>query len=808
MEQPPTKESRVPVNLRIKFRSETIEQFVERYAVDVSRGGIFIRTREPLAVGTQLKFDFQLQDTTPLMAGEGTVVWIREHDPNRAGVTPGMGVRFDKLSAASQPVLDRILADKARREPSGPSAAAAAAASASATSSGKSGVGPLPARRPSSTFSALDSSGLGVPGGTQPGIGSAPTPTGGGAAVVGSQTGATLPFGSVPAAVAGMAPAPSSKPPVTGAPAGAGSGMRAMPVPPAGVAAGSSGGSGARLLPTPPLSPLAPLGGKGLSAPAAGASVTSGAENQSALGRLATGPNLSAFAPVAPRSKSPVPLPPKTGSATDTSGPMAAGSGEVAVPTPVEDSERTQIADSAPDFANGDGNNEPTHVGGQSAIGIADVVAGRAPTITATSRRSLTPSPELKRSLDAGVGSGAVPLPGAPAAGADSIAAANRTTSPDGSIKSDGRSDGGNAAEGSAAPVAGRLSAASLPAVGPSSEAPTSGGIPTPVDTDLARTVPASERMSAITSAMRSTTPPATPRVVEKRRPVAAIIVGILVGVAAAAALAFKLTSGGGGAVTPAPSASSTPAPAVTPPAPTPAPANPEATAAAPGTPAPSGATPAGKPGQANPATAPGEAPATAAKAAEAKPSEAPAAEAKPAEPKPAEPAPAVAEATKPGRKPRLIARKKGAAQSRAEAALEAAAAVGGADEAAAPAAVAAPEGPAGNVARVISLPTGAEVLIDGQSVGKTPFMGKDIDPAAPHALTVRKDGFETYEHMVSSSDWLKGKGAGQTLKVVVKLRKTKSAGETESGGDKKTEKAGEPTEPGKAEAPAAGETP
>src|SRR5215470_11982970 len=119
MEQPPSKETRVPVNLRIKFRSETIEQFVERYAVDVSRGGIFMRTREPLAVGTQLKFDFQLQDTSPLMAGEGTVVWIREHDPSRAGVTPGMGVRFDKLTPASQPVLDKILADKTTREQSG-----------------------------------------------------------------------------------------------------------------------------------------------------------------------------------------------------------------------------------------------------------------------------------------------------------------------------------------------------------------------------------------------------------------------------------------------------------------------------------------------------------------------------------------------------------------------------------------------------------------------------------------------------------------------------------------------------------------
>src|SRR3954470_18284347 len=116
MAEPIDKDTRGPVNLRIKFRSANLEQFIERYAVDVSRGGIFIRTREPLAVGTQLKFDFQLQDAAPLLAGEGTVVWIREHDPARAGVTPGMGVRFDKLTPASQPVLEKILAEKAARD--------------------------------------------------------------------------------------------------------------------------------------------------------------------------------------------------------------------------------------------------------------------------------------------------------------------------------------------------------------------------------------------------------------------------------------------------------------------------------------------------------------------------------------------------------------------------------------------------------------------------------------------------------------------------------------------------------------------
>ncbi|HEY2749076.1 MAG TPA: TIGR02266 family protein, partial [Polyangia bacterium] len=106
---------RTPITLKIKFKSSTLDQFIERYSVDVSRGGIFIRTKDPLPVGTQLRFEFQLQDAQSLIAGDGTVVWIREHDPARQGVAPGMGVRFDKLAAESQKVLDRILSEKQKR---------------------------------------------------------------------------------------------------------------------------------------------------------------------------------------------------------------------------------------------------------------------------------------------------------------------------------------------------------------------------------------------------------------------------------------------------------------------------------------------------------------------------------------------------------------------------------------------------------------------------------------------------------------------------------------------------------------------
>ena len=101
MDEPIDKDTRGATNLRIKFRSANLDEFIDRYAVDISRGGIFIRTREPLSVNSRLKLDFQLLEAQPLLEGEGTVVWIRQPDPTRPEVTPGMGVRFDKLTPES-----------------------------------------------------------------------------------------------------------------------------------------------------------------------------------------------------------------------------------------------------------------------------------------------------------------------------------------------------------------------------------------------------------------------------------------------------------------------------------------------------------------------------------------------------------------------------------------------------------------------------------------------------------------------------------------------------------------------------------
>jgi len=101
-----------PLSLKLTFKSATLEDFIARYAVDVSRGGIFIRVMDPLQLRTRVFFVFHLADGSELLSGTGTVVWIRLVSKKRPKVVPGFGLRFDELSPRSKEIHRWILEAK------------------------------------------------------------------------------------------------------------------------------------------------------------------------------------------------------------------------------------------------------------------------------------------------------------------------------------------------------------------------------------------------------------------------------------------------------------------------------------------------------------------------------------------------------------------------------------------------------------------------------------------------------------------------------------------------------------------------
>ena len=89
---------------------------------------------------------------------------------------------------------------------------------------------------------------------------------------------------------------------------------------------------------------------------------------------------------------------------------------------------------------------------------------------------------------------------------------------------------------------------------------------------------------------------------------------------------------------------------------------------------------------------------------------------------------------------------------------------------------------PASGVAhklRATSIPSEAEVLVDGKLIGHTPLFGADVDISQSHTLTIRKDGYAPYEQPVSaSSGWVvRPSDSAAALRITTILQKLDRTG-------------------------------
>ena len=89
------------LSMTVRYKSATVDDFIEVHSHNVSRGGIFIKTKQPFPPGTLLKFEIRLADDAAVLAGVGRVVWKRDEAGDSPDDPAGMGVKFIKLDDKS-----------------------------------------------------------------------------------------------------------------------------------------------------------------------------------------------------------------------------------------------------------------------------------------------------------------------------------------------------------------------------------------------------------------------------------------------------------------------------------------------------------------------------------------------------------------------------------------------------------------------------------------------------------------------------------------------------------------------------------
>ena len=101
----------VPRARRVRINEEfaPVEAFIHEYVADLSTSGVFVRTREPLPVGTRVNLKFSLVlDELYVVEADGEVV--RHHVRPR-----GMGVAFREMSPEAARLVGRAVRDKVER---------------------------------------------------------------------------------------------------------------------------------------------------------------------------------------------------------------------------------------------------------------------------------------------------------------------------------------------------------------------------------------------------------------------------------------------------------------------------------------------------------------------------------------------------------------------------------------------------------------------------------------------------------------------------------------------------------------------
>src|SRR6185436_16780041 len=88
-----------PVHLQL--RCSDTEDFIEKFARNVTRGGIFLPTHDTRDVDASIRFQIALENAEVVFAGEGVVTWVKSQ---------GMGVKFTGLEPAMKSILDQLLA--------------------------------------------------------------------------------------------------------------------------------------------------------------------------------------------------------------------------------------------------------------------------------------------------------------------------------------------------------------------------------------------------------------------------------------------------------------------------------------------------------------------------------------------------------------------------------------------------------------------------------------------------------------------------------------------------------------------------
>ena len=99
-------ERRVEIRRTINHEFSSVDEFIDEYVMNISRSGVFVRSEDPLPIGTKVNLKFTvIMEELETIEGIGQVV----RQVRGPGTSTGMGVVFTEMSQISRELIERIL---------------------------------------------------------------------------------------------------------------------------------------------------------------------------------------------------------------------------------------------------------------------------------------------------------------------------------------------------------------------------------------------------------------------------------------------------------------------------------------------------------------------------------------------------------------------------------------------------------------------------------------------------------------------------------------------------------------------------
>jgi type IV pilus assembly protein PilZ len=104
---------RTPIELIVRY--QRMNSFFSDYVKNISRGGTFVATDEPLPADTELDFLLGVPTLDEPLALRGRVIWATPPEAATSAQPAGMGIRFQygdpARQARTEAVIERLLVE-------------------------------------------------------------------------------------------------------------------------------------------------------------------------------------------------------------------------------------------------------------------------------------------------------------------------------------------------------------------------------------------------------------------------------------------------------------------------------------------------------------------------------------------------------------------------------------------------------------------------------------------------------------------------------------------------------------------------